>query len=375
MSLDQAVPLPEIAPHAVRPSARPCGPVRHRDVGALFLLRHACAARAVHGEASAARAPAHDIIGFGALRAALEWVFGPLGMQPLSSQIYGLYTALVYLTPIFGGLVADRLLGQRRTVVIGAVLMAIGHFMMALESLFLLALFVLILANGAFKPNISTQVGRLYPPGDPRRDRAYSIFYVGINLGAFLAPLDLRHARRGGRLALRIRRGRRRHDDRPCHLSLRHAHIAAGCANPCACAAKQRPRRSARPEWGAMVAPCWSCSCRRRSSGRPTSRTETPSRSGPMRYTDRGINLLVWHGEIPATWFQAFNPFMIFAFTPPLIALWSWQARRGREPSTVVKMAFGCFGVALANLVMAYAAMQRGRAAARAGSGFSPISS
>ena len=67
--------------------------------------------------------------------------------------------------------------------------MALGHFMMAFEPLFLFALFVLILGNGAFKPNISTQVGALYAPGDPRRDRAFSIFYVGINLGAFLAPL------------------------------------------------------------------------------------------------------------------------------------------------------------------------------------------
>src|SRR5690242_3861610 len=125
----------------------------------------------------------------GAFRTALESVFGPLGTQPFASQIYGFYTGLVYLTPIFGGLLADRVLGQRRTVIIGAVLMAIGHFMMAFERLFLLALLMLILGNGAFKPNISTQVGRLYPPGDHRRDRAYSIFYVGINLGAFLAPL------------------------------------------------------------------------------------------------------------------------------------------------------------------------------------------
>src|ERR1700740_251775 len=130
-----------------------------------------------------------DVIGPGTLRHALEGVFGPLDVQPLSSQIWGLYTGLVYFTPIFGGLLADRVLGQRRTVVIGAVLMAIGHFMMASEQLFLFALLFLILGNGAFKPNMSAQVGELYPPGDPRRDRAYSIFYVGINLGAFLAPL------------------------------------------------------------------------------------------------------------------------------------------------------------------------------------------
>src|SRR5262249_4725540 len=134
-------------------------------------------------------ARAETVIGLSALRSALEFVFGPLDIQPLASQIYGFYTALVYFTPILGGLIADRVLGQRRTVVIGAALMAIGHFLMAFETLFLFALGFLILGNGAFKPNISTQVGALYPPGDPRRDRAFSIFYVGINLGAFLAPL------------------------------------------------------------------------------------------------------------------------------------------------------------------------------------------
>ena len=132
---------------------------------------------------------AGDVLGLATFRAALESVFGPLATQPFASHIYGFYTGLVYLTPIFGGLLADRVLGQRRTVILGASLMAVGHFMMAFERLFLFALLVLILGNGCFKPNISTQVGALYPTGDRRRDRAFSIFYVGINLGAFLAPL------------------------------------------------------------------------------------------------------------------------------------------------------------------------------------------
>ena len=132
---------------------------------------------------------AENVIGLGALRHLLESMFGPLGAQPFSSHIYGLYTGLVYLTPIFGGILADRVLGQHRTILLGAALMAIGHFMMAFEPLFLFALTVLILGNGAFKPNMSAQVGGLYAPGDRRRDRAYSIFYVGINIGAFLAPL------------------------------------------------------------------------------------------------------------------------------------------------------------------------------------------
>ena len=134
-------------------------------------------------------AQAGGVAGLAGFKSVLEAVFGPLALQPLASQIYGFYTGLVYLTPIFGGLLADRVLGQRRTVILGASLMAAGHFMMAFERLFLLALLVLILGNGCFKPNISTQVGSLYAPGDHRRDRAFSIFYVGINLGAFLAPL------------------------------------------------------------------------------------------------------------------------------------------------------------------------------------------
>src|SRR5213080_3951650 len=135
--------------------------------------------------------PGHveNVIGLTALKSLFESMFGPLGVQPFSSHIYGLYTGLVYLTPVFGGMLADRLLGQHRTILLGAAMMAVGHFMMAFEPLFLLALTMLILGNGAFKPNMSAQVGGLYAPGDPRRDRAYSIFYVGINLGAFLAPL------------------------------------------------------------------------------------------------------------------------------------------------------------------------------------------
>lgn len=105
--------------------------------------------------------------------------------------VYGSYTALVYATPIFGGLLADRLLGNRKAVTLGAVLMALGHFAMAIENqtFFYLALALLICGNGFFKPNISTVVGRLYDEGDPRRDSGFTIFYMGINLGAGIAPL------------------------------------------------------------------------------------------------------------------------------------------------------------------------------------------
>src|SRR3954465_13428956 len=129
------------------------------------------------------------VIGYGAVKATLESLFGPLGPQPLASQIVGFYTGLAYLMPVLGGYLADRVLGQRTTAVIGALLMAAGHFLMAFDAMLFVALGLLILGIGAFKPNVSTQVGSLYPAGDARRVRAYSIYYVGINIGAFLAPL------------------------------------------------------------------------------------------------------------------------------------------------------------------------------------------
>ncbi|MBI2805745.1 MAG: peptide MFS transporter [Planctomycetes bacterium] len=111
--------------------------------------------------------------------------------QKDASTVYKVYTSFVYVTPILGGYLADRYLGNRRAVIIGAVLMAIGHFLMAFEELeiFMGALVFLILGNGFFKPNMSTQVGRLYAANDGRRDGGYTIFYMGINLGAFLSPL------------------------------------------------------------------------------------------------------------------------------------------------------------------------------------------
>jgi POT family proton-dependent oligopeptide transporter len=105
--------------------------------------------------------------------------------------VYGAYTALVYATPFIGGMLADRLLGARRAVVLGGLLMAAGHLMMTFEVAwaFYLALALLIAGNGFFKPNISTMVGDLYPAGSPKRDGGFTIFYMGINLGAAMSPL------------------------------------------------------------------------------------------------------------------------------------------------------------------------------------------
>lgn len=116
-------------------------------------------------------------------------LYGGLDGQPLASAIFGTYAASVYLTPILGGFLADRVLGKRRTVLLGAITMALGHFLMAFEASFLFALLCLILGSGMFKGNIASQVGALYKPEDLRRADAFQIFYLGINAGVIASPL------------------------------------------------------------------------------------------------------------------------------------------------------------------------------------------
>ncbi len=275
-------------------------------------------------------AQAGQVHGLAGFKQALEWVFGPLALQPLASQIYGFYTGLVYLTPIFGGLLADRVLGQRRTVILGAALMAVGHFMMAFERLFLVALLFLILGNGCFKPNISTQVGMLYPPGDPRRDRAFSIFYVGINIGAFFSPLVC------GTLGETYGW---HYGFAAAGVGMTIALVVYLLATPTlptdAFAKRQAPAPLGRAGWRAIgailllflpVSVYWA-------TYEQQGNTIVLWASG---YTDRHVLGF----DIPITWFQALNPFMIFAFTPFVVAFWRWQG--AREPSTVVKLAIGC---------------------------------
>jgi len=292
---------------------------------------------------------ARHVIGLSAFKSALESVFGPLAAQPFASHIYGFYTGLVYLTPVLGGLLADRVLGQRRTVIAGAALMAAGHFAMAFEQFFLFALGLLILGNGAFKPNISTQVGGLYAPGDRRRDRAFSIFYVGINLGAFLAPLIC------GTLGE--------------EFGWHYGFAAAGLGMTTGLviyllAAPHLPEDAL---------------ARRKSAPTPTGKDGrrailallllfVPVSLFWATYEQQGNSITLWADqftdrrffgvEIPVTWFQAFNPFMIFAFTPFVVAFWRHQG--SNEPSTTMKLAIGCLLTALAYLVMVVAAWSAG---------------
>jgi POT family proton-dependent oligopeptide transporter len=293
--------------------------------------------------------PTH-VLGYVTVKSALETVYGPLGPQPLGALIYGIYAALTYLTGVIGGTIADRYLGQKRSVIIGAITMAIGEFLLTDPALFFVGLIVLVTGNGFFKPNICTQVSGLYEPGDSRIDRAYSIFYVGINLGALIAPPicgRLGHAAPG----------------QPPHWQYGFAAAAVGMVIALVIfliGLRWLPpdvrgrRKLAEAREGVavskltamdrravlaliLVAFCnlffWGC------------------------YEQQGITialmaekntvLTTWFGTLQAEDIQSFNPFFIFTLTPVIIWFWGYQARRGSEPSPVTKMAIGCGVMAL----------------------------
>jgi POT family proton-dependent oligopeptide transporter len=135
--------------------------------------------------------PGHveHVAAFSAFRAGIESLYGHLSPAALASVIFGLYAGGVYLTPLAGGFIADRFLGRTMTITIGAILMALGHFLMAFEQSFLLALACLLIGVGCFKGNIASQVGELYGPGDLRRADAFQIYLLGINIAVIISPL------------------------------------------------------------------------------------------------------------------------------------------------------------------------------------------
>jgi POT family proton-dependent oligopeptide transporter len=290
------------------------------------------------------------VFGFEAVKNGLEWIFGPLSTQALSSQIYGFYTGFVYLAPIFGGIIADRWLGQRRSVIVGGVIMATAEFMLMEQSLFFPALLLMIVGNGFFKPNISTQVGNLYPQGDHRRDRAFSIFYVGINVGATLSPLiagtlgenyapygrwGFCSAGVGMLLGLAVYLWGQR------HLAADNVMKRAASADP------RKVEQLTRDEWkkiGALIAVCllnipfWSV-------------YEQQGNTLAL-WVDSNTDRMLFGWEMPATWYQSFNAIMIVLFTPVVLAFWRWQEKRKTEPSSLAKMAIGCTLLGLSFLVL-----------------------
>ena len=265
--------------------------------------------------------------------------------QEKASSIYGFYTAFAYFTPIIGGTIADRWLGKRRAVIIGATVMAAGHFMMAFEPAFYFALATIALGNGLFLPTLPSQINDLYTANDPRRPWAYNVYYVGVNVGAFLAPLVC------GFLGETY--------------GWHYGFGAAGVGMLTGLLIYL---------WGQRYLP------NERSLAEPV----TPAAPGTHRGRDTALLLLgiglavtIFRGayeqigntfalwmrddvdrviggvEIGAAMFFSLNPLLVMVMTPPLLARWKRQAERGRELSVMHKMAAGALIVAASYLLVA----------------------
>lgn len=296
---------------------------------------------------------AESLIGYETLKHFFEWLYNgghPLDPQPLSSNIYGTYTALVYLTPILGGIIADRWLGQRTSVIIGAVIMACGEFTLMAHELFFVGLGLLIIGNGFFKPNISTQVGNLYKPGDHRIDSAFSIFYVGINLGAFFSPLICGslgetygyHWGYGAAgvgmllgLVIYLVALRTLPQDRLGRVKTKtEIKVPMTATDKKAAFALFLLFIPGSFFWAAYE------------------QQGNTIALFAQDMTDRRLipGLIDW--QIPYTWFQSFNPAFIMLFTPLVIGIWNWQSKRNKEPSVLTKMALGNLMMGASFLIM-----------------------
>ncbi|MEP7131287.1 MAG: peptide MFS transporter [Sphingomicrobium sp.] len=267
--------------------------------------------------------------------------------QEKSSSIYGFYTAFAYFTPIIGGTIADRWLGKRRAVIIGALVMAAGHFMMASQPLFYVALATIAVGNGLFLPTLPSQINDLYTADDPRRPWAYNVYYVGVNVGAFLAPLVC------GFLGETY--------------GWHYGFAAAGVGMLSGLAIYLYGQRHLPPE--RIIAAPATAAVSHSQRGRDTfllllgiGLAVTVFRGA---YEQIGNTIALWMRddvnrvigghEIGAAMFFSLNPLLVMVLTPLLLARWRRQADRGRELSVIEKMAVGALLVAASYLLVATA--------------------
>lgn len=294
-----------------------------------------------------------EVIGFATLRSILEGLYGPMETQALSSEIYGLYTGLVYLTPLLGGFIADQYIGQRKSVYWGGFLMAIGHLLMASEQFFLLALLFLIIGNGFFKPNISTQVGSLYSVTDDRRDRAYLIFYMGVNLGAFFSPLvcgtlgqkvgwhwGFGAAGIGMLIGLVVYHFGQKHLPQTRFDKVQSAETKT---------VNSKKEPFTLEEWKRIGALFLVCTVTILFWGVYEQQGNTL-----QILADEKANWNLFGWEMPSSWFQSFNPFLIFVLTPLLSKFWGSQSAKNKEPGSVTKMGIGSAIMAVGFVLLVY---------------------
>jgi POT family proton-dependent oligopeptide transporter len=300
--------------------------------------------------------PGHveQVAGFAAFRSGLENLFGPMSRLALASQIMGLYTGFVYFTPVLGGWIADRIIGRRAAVVIGAITMSAGHLAMAFDQSFLLALLLLISGCGLLKGNISTQVGELYDAGDAdARTRGFAIFSMAINVGAFVGPLLC------GLLAQIY--------GWHAGFSLAAALMLLGLLTYLSglrfLADKPKPPVEAAPqaalenhERGVVGAIALVAAITVFQSIGYYQNTNIG-----LVWINADVDLDFFGFHIPVSWFSSVDPLASIIGAPFLIALWKWQDRNGGEPDDLAKIGLGAWMTAAANALLGVAAATMAR--------------
>lgn len=280
-----------------------------------------------------------------------SWHYVGLAGQPLSSAIFGDYTSLVYLTPILGGLIADRWAGRRTAMILGAVIMSVGHFLMAIEGAFLFALLSLLVGVGLFKGNIASQVGELYEAGDLRRATAFQIFYMAISGSVIVAPLI------AGTLGERV--------------GWHYGFGAAGIVMVLGLLLYLR-------------AGPWLPAERKVQTGAERSKLQSGESWRifallvlvPILGLAHLINqqlfnvFLVWGDErfdmhlfrfiMPTSWLLSFDAAIAFVIMGGMVAFWKWYAQRRREPDELGKMIIGSLFTIGGGLLLAYVAAHQG---------------
>lgn len=307
--------------------------------------------------------PGHieHVFGFSWFRSVIEYARGPLTEGALASQIFGLYAGFVYFTPILGGLIADRwvaggyLGGRTATITIGALMMAVGHFLMAFEWSFLVALALLLCGVGAFKGNITSQVGSLYEPGDPRSATAYQVFQFSISTAVIVSGLVC------GTLG----------EKAGWHYGFGAAGVgmliaAAGYLYgrrwlPASQTVSRTTDANAAESAAALTAKQWKTIL--------LLVAIVPLIAGAQVGNQQMFNAFVVWGEasfdrqiagfeMPVTWLLSADAALSSLILAFFIAFWTWCRRRGTEPQEIVKIAIGAALMSLGPLLLALAATQ-----------------
>lgn len=295
--------------------------------------------------------PGHveHVLGFGPFGRAMEAVFGAHTPQAMASAIVGLYSALVYLTPIAGGWLADRGLGRTNAVTLGALLMAAGHFVMASEAGFLVALALLSIGVGFFKGNISSQVGNLYRLDDPRRADAFQLFLLVVQLAVVVSPLvcgtlgevygwhwGFGAAGVGMLIGLVVYRTGRR--TLPPEATRRTGTVRV--ARP------PLSRDEKRSVWVlVLLVPILAM----------TTVCNLQAFNAYILWAEKSYDLVFFGKQLPVTWLFTMSSFVSSGTLVASLAFWRWFARRWRDPDESTKLVVGAVIAAAAPLVLAAA--------------------